>query len=72
MSEHEHLEARIDSLRKEIAASKGAARKDLMEHLEQAAMGLESAGGTVPAWVQEVLEAMHEDEAEDGFDNMPL
>ncbi|WP_417211329.1 hypothetical protein [Antarctobacter sp.] len=72
MSEHGHLEARIDSLRTEIAGSKGKVRSDLLEHLEQAAMGLENAGGTVPAWVKEMLEAMHEDEAEDGFDNMPL
>lgn len=72
MSGYEHLEARIDSLRKEISASKGKAREELMEHLDQAVLGLESVGGTAPAWAREVLEAMHEDEAEDGFDNMPV
>ncbi|ASP20951.1 hypothetical protein ANTHELSMS3_02273 [Antarctobacter heliothermus] len=72
MSGYEHLEARIDSLRKEISTTKGKAREDLMEHLDQAVLGLENIGGTAPAWAREVLEAEHEDDAEDGFDNMPL
>ena len=66
------LETRIESLQPEIAAAEGKAREELMEQLEQAVLGLESVGATVPAWAHELLEAEHEEEVEDGFDNMPV
>ncbi|MBW4985889.1 hypothetical protein KZZ07_25430 [Mameliella sp. CS4] len=66
------LEARLETLRKELDAAKGTARDDLMEHLEQAVLGLEGVGAEIPAWAREMVEAHHEDEAEDGFDNMPV
>jgi hypothetical protein len=66
------LNERIDSLRTEIANADEDARSDLIDHLEQAVLGLESIGHEAPAWAREVLQARQEEEAEIGFDNMPV
>lgn len=66
------LEARIESLRTEISAAKDADRDALIEHLEQIVLGLEGVGAEVPAWAREMIEAHHDSDVEDGFDNMPV
>jgi hypothetical protein len=66
------LKERIEALRHEIEASKGAARQEHLEHLEQAVMGLNGIGVEVPAWAKELVESVHEQDVEDGFDNMPV
>lgn len=66
------LEDRIASLKHEIAAADGKMRVELIEHLEQVVLGLEGIGATIPAWAHELLENAHEEEVEDGFDNMPV
>lgn len=68
----QELEARLESLQNEIAGAEGTGRDALIEQLEQVVMGLESTGVNVPAWAHELLESVHEDEVEEGFDNMPV
>lgn len=66
------LHARLDSLRHELESARGDARTELLDHLEQAVLGLDGVGEEVPSWAREMVEAHHDDEVEDGFDNMPL
>lgn len=68
----ENLQARIEKLRQEIDAADGEARDELIEHLDQAVMGLEGVGVEVPAWAHDLLNKVHEQEVEEGFDNLPV
>ena len=63
---------RIAEMRTELEQADPDQREALLEHLEQAVLGLEGAGVDIPQWAREALEARHESQAEDLFDNMPL
>ncbi len=68
----EQLTARLEELRVEIAASSGETREALVEKVEQAVLGLEGVGADIPAWAREMAETAHDQDVEDGFDNMPV
>ena len=66
------LTDRIEDIGQSLQDATGKAREDLLDHLEQAVLGLDAVGEHVPAWAREAIEARHDSQAEDGFDNMPL
>jgi len=68
----EELKARITALRDEIDQVDGAARAEVMAHLEQAVTALEAKGAAVPDWARARIAASMDELVEAQFDNMPV
>ncbi len=63
---------RIEALRHDIEAAEGLARKEALDHLEQAVLQLEGRGVQAPGWARASLATKLDEAAEDQFDNMPI
>ncbi|CUH82653.1 hypothetical protein [Tropicibacter naphthalenivorans] len=66
------LEERINDLHEQILAAADTQREELLDHLEQAVLTLESKGLPAPHWAKDFLAARIDRDVEDQFDNMPL
>jgi hypothetical protein len=63
---------RIEALRHDIETAEGGARREALDHLEQAVLQLETRGVQAPGWARASIAAKLDEAAEDQFDNMPI
>lgn len=68
----EKLASRLIELHDELKLASDDQQDELLDHIEQAVLGLESKGLKVPSWARNALAARIDDAAEDLFDNMPI
>ncbi|MGH1416668.1 MAG: hypothetical protein ACRBB0_24480 [Pelagimonas sp.] len=66
------LKTRLKELKKELKLADDQQREELLDHLEEAVLGLESHGVEVPRWAKDMMASRVDEAVEDMFDNMPV